>query len=130
FDVNIGNLPYCIAPQLARWIHHDGEPTLTIAVDRQTELSLPWDKYLVKRRDKSKPEGCRACVFESQCSGVFEAYRAFHGVDELRPVTPERLAEVDPGRRFLALHLRPMVARLGGWAPPPPWQRVTAVEAG
>ena len=24
FDVNIGNLPYCVAPSLARWIHHDG----------------------------------------------------------------------------------------------------------
>src|SRR5262249_40691616 len=77
FDVNIGNLPYCIAPELSRFIHHDGERTLTIAVDRQKELSRPWDKYLVKRRDKMKPESCKACVFESRCSGVFEAYKHF-----------------------------------------------------
>ena len=44
FDVNIGNLPYCIAPRLARWIHHDGERTLTIAVDNETTFSKPWDK--------------------------------------------------------------------------------------
>ena len=59
FDVNIGNLPYCIAPHLARFIHHDGETTFTVAVDGENALSEPWDKYAVKRRDKSKPATCR-----------------------------------------------------------------------
>jgi MoaA/NifB/PqqE/SkfB family radical SAM enzyme len=131
FDVNIGNLPYCIAPGLARWIHHDGERTLTIAVDGQNELSRPWDKYLTKRRDKMKPASCKACVFESRCSGVFEAYRHFYGTDELTPVTPERLAVIDVERRFLALHLRPFLARLGGsGSVPAPYAQITAVETG
>ena len=131
FDVNIGNLPYCIAPKLARWIHHDGERTLTIAVDGQNKLSQPWDKYLTKRRDKVKPASCKACVFESRCSGVFEAYRHFYGTDELVPVTPEALAAIDVERRFLALHLRPFVARLGtsGFAPAP-YAELTAIETG
>jgi hypothetical protein len=130
FDVNIGNLPYCIAPKLARWIHHDGERTLTIAVDNEKTFSKPWDKYLVKRRDKMKPESCKACVFESRCSGVFEAYRHFYGTDELVPVTPELLGQVDPELRLLALHLRPLVGGLSRWAPPAPFEAVTITETG
>ncbi len=101
FDVNVGNLPYCIAPHLAHVIHHDGEPTLTVAVDSDTELSRPWDKYLVKRRDKSKPEGCDACALTSRCSGVFDAYRELHGTDELVPITREQLRAIDPEGRLL-----------------------------
>lgn len=127
FDLNIGNLPYCIAPGLAHRIHHDGEPTMTIAVDGEMKLSRPWDKYLVKRRDKMKPESCGACVFESRCSGVFEAYRHFHGTDELSPITPERLLTIDPERRFLALHLRPKLQDLSA---PAPFTKIAMVETG
>jgi MoaA/NifB/PqqE/SkfB family radical SAM enzyme len=132
FDVNIGNLPYCLAPKLARWIHHDGERTLTIAVDGQNKLSQPWDKYLTKRRDKMKPASCKACVFESRCSGVFEAYRHFYGTDELVPITAEALAAIDGDKRFLALHLRPFLARLGTEVPAlgHGYAALTAVETG
>ena len=115
FDVNIGNVPYCIAPGLATHIHHDGQRTDTIAIDHDDRLSRPWNKYLVKRRDKIKPPSCAECVFERQCSGVFEAYEAFHGTEELVPIRHDRLAEIDPGRRFLALHLRPTLETLRGW---------------
>jgi hypothetical protein len=100
FDVNIGNLPYCIAPHLARFIHHDGEHTLTVAVDGEREISQPWNKYEVKRRDKSKPETCKTCVFEPRCSGVFDAYARFHGTDELVPISRARLREIDPDNRL------------------------------
>jgi MoaA/NifB/PqqE/SkfB family radical SAM enzyme len=130
FDVNIGNVPYCIAPDLAPWIHHDGQRTLTIAVDKGSALSKPWDKYLVKRRDKTKPDTCGACVFEGRCSGVFDAYRHFYGTEELVPITPERLLEFDPRRRFLALHLRPLLVEIAKWAPPAPFARVTVTETG
>jgi MoaA/NifB/PqqE/SkfB family radical SAM enzyme len=130
FDVNIGNLPYCVAPHLARHIHHDGERTMTISVDGSRGLSRPWDKYLVKRRDKAKPDTCGACVFESRCSGVFEAYRHFYGTDELVPITAERLAHIDPEGRFLALHLRPLLAPLGELALPAPFVNLTVTETG
>lgn len=130
FDANIGNLPYCIAPNLARLIHHDGERTLTIAVDGSKELSKPWDKYLTKRRDKLKPESCKACVFESRCSGIFETYRQFYGTDELQPITAERLRDIDPEKRFLALHVRPFVKQLGAWTPPAPFTKIAPVETG
>ncbi len=118
FDVNIGNLPYCVAPRLAPWIHHDGEATLTVAVDHQDALSEAWDKYLVKRRDKVKPSSCRQCVFDDQCSGVFDTYQRFHGLDEFVPVTHEALVALDPAQRLFTLHVRPFLARLDGWTPP------------
>jgi hypothetical protein len=102
FDVNIGNLPYCIAPDLAPFIHHDGEPTLTVAVDGVGGRSSPWDKYAVKRRDKSQPPACATCALASRCSGVFDAYRHFHGTDELAPISRERLREIDPAGKLLS----------------------------
>jgi MoaA/NifB/PqqE/SkfB family radical SAM enzyme len=101
FDVNIGNLPYCVAPHLARFIHHDGEQTLTVAVDDDTELSKPWDKYADKRRDKSKPPSCAACALTSRCNGVFDAYRALYGTGELAPISEAHVASIDPSARVL-----------------------------
>ncbi len=107
FDVNVGNLPFCIAPDLAPWIHHDGEPTETIAIDGDDRLSRPWNKYLVKRRDKLKPSRCGECVLSDRCSGVYETYARLHGLDELSPITATALRDADPAGRLLGL-----------WAPP------------
>ena len=97
FDVNIGNLPYCIAPQLASVVHHDGNPTLTVAIDGDDALSEPWDKYEVKRRDKVKIDACRTCAFDDRCSGIFDTYRRFYGTEELRPLERKHLpVAVDP----------------------------------
>jgi len=117
FDVNLGNLPYCIAPQLAHVIHHDGEATETVAIDDREQLSRPWNKYLVKRRDKGKPTSCRACVFDARCSGVFEHYARFHGIDELVPVTGARLAAIDPSGVVRRQLLATALDRLGDVAP-------------
>ena len=128
FDVNIGNLPYCIAPTLAPWIHHDGESTFTVAVDDRDQLSEAWDKYEVKRRDKLKLASCAACVFDGQCSGVFETYARHHGIEELVPVTVERLAVLDPQQRLFVVHVRPLVAGLTGWALPAPFTALAVHE--
>lgn len=123
FDVNIGNLPYCIAPSLAPVIHHDGETTLTIAVDHRDDLSEPWDKYQVKRRDKIKKDSCRECVFDDRCSGVFDTYRRFYGTDELVPITRTRLPIVDPQMRLFTLHAAPLIDALRTFEPPAPFTR-------
>jgi hypothetical protein len=128
FDVNVGNLPYCIAPQLAPWIHHDGESTFTVAVDSRDQLSEAWNKYEVKRRDKLKLASCASCVFDGQCSGIFETYARHHGTAELVPVTTERLASLDPSQRLFVLHVRPLVARLSGWALPAPFTALAVHE--
>jgi MoaA/NifB/PqqE/SkfB family radical SAM enzyme len=131
FDVNIGNLPYCVAPTLAPIIHHDGEKTMTIAVDGDKKLSKPWDKYLVKRRDKSKPDSCRTCVFDARCNGIFEKYREIHGTSEFVPVTAPRLLEADPSRKLFSVHARALLARaLPTLALPPPFEKAEAEELG
>lgn len=128
FDVNIGNLPYCVAPGLAPWIHHDGESTFTVTVDERDQLSEAWDKYEVKRRDKIKLASCASCVFDGQCSGVFETYARHHGTEELSPITVARLAVLDPRQRLFVMHARPLVARLAGWTPPAPFAALTVHE--
>jgi MoaA/NifB/PqqE/SkfB family radical SAM enzyme len=130
FDVNIGNLPYCVLPELAPVIHHDGERTATIAVDGERDLSRPWDKYFVKRRDKLKPDRCRTCVFDARCSGIFEKYRQLYGDRELQPITKQRLRELDPGLRLLGVHLGPVIDSLDGWQPPAPFELVSAAVNG
>ncbi len=129
FDVNVGNLPFCVAPELAAWIHHDGEPTLTVAADGAGALSAPWDKYLVKRRDKVKLDTCRACVFDDECSGVFETYQRFYGLAELTPVSAERLLAVDRARRLFVRHLAPNLARLEGFTHAGFRERARGVDA-
>ncbi len=131
FDVNIGNLPYCVAPELAPIIHHDGEKTMTIAVDGEKKLSKPWDKYLVKRRDKSKPESCRACVFDARCNGIFDKYREIHGTSEFVPVTAARLREADPHRKLFSVHARALLASaLPNLTLPPAFAKAEAEETG
>jgi len=131
FDVNIGNLPYCIAPQLGHFIHHDGEKTMTIAVDGDKKLSKPWDKYLVKRRDKGKPESCKTCVFDGRCSGVYEKYREMYGDSEFVPVSLEKLTAVDPERKLFSVHARSFVARaFREFAVPAPFTALELEEVG
>jgi len=131
FDVNIGNLPYCVAPELSPIIHHDGEKTMTIAVDGEKKLSKPWDKYLVKRRDKSKPDTCRTCVFDSRCNGIFDKYREIHGTSEFVPVSAERLLQADPSRKLFSVHARALLASaLPEIALPPPFEKAQAEELG
>lgn len=112
FDVNVGNLPYCVAPALLHRIHHDGERTDTIAIDGDDQLSQPWNKYFVKRRDKTKAAACDECVMHDACSGVFESYAELHGLGELAPIRQSDLIRLDPERRMLARHLRPLTSAL------------------
>ena len=114
FDVNIGNLPYCVAPDLIPWIHHDGERTATVAIDHDDQLSEPWDKYAVKRRDKSFGPSCGECVMQPECNGVFETYARVHGLAELRPLTAD---QVPPERLGLPPTVRARLRRLRAGTP-------------
>ncbi|MCR9160726.1 MAG: radical SAM protein [Nannocystaceae bacterium] len=102
FDVNVGNYPYCLLPQWAHRIHHGGLETLTLASDLDNDLSEK-NKYAAQHSDKLHGPRCRACAFESACSGVFDAYARIHGTDELRPVTAAAWAALDESGRRSAL---------------------------
>lgn len=104
FDVNIGNLPYCIAPELAHKVHHDGEATVTVAASGQGTTQEGFDKYADKRSDKHKLPGCAGCVFDDRCGGIFDKYGEFHGHDEFAPVSAAALWALDDrGAHFVLL---------------------------
>lgn len=121
FDVNLGNVPYCVAPHLAPWIHHDGERTETIAIDGDDRLSRPWNKYLVKRTDKLKTTACAECAFEPRCSGIFDRYAQFHGAAELVPIRfvapPQDPDAIAPRRAWMHPALASALSRLRAAAP-------------
>lgn len=100
FDVNLGNLPYCVAPDLAHVIHHDGQHTATIAIDGDDLPSAPWDKYAVKRQGKVKPASCARCLLSPRCSGVFDRYASAYGTSELVPIEAAQLEAIDPDHRL------------------------------
>ena len=107
FDVSIGGLPFCVAPSLAPWIHHDHHPMWTVTALESGAPSLKPARYLARTSNKLKPERCRSCVFDERCTGVFGAYADRFGTEELQPVAYEQLAALPTYRRLVALHLRP-----------------------
>ncbi len=125
FPVSIGNLPYCVAPQLAPWIHHAGEGTHTVTVDDvavAATLHAPHDKYRTKHLGAGKLPACHACVFDPDCCGFFDDYRLLYGLSELRPVTPAVLHSADPDWRLFAHHARTLLsAATADWTPPSPF---------
>lgn len=103
FDVNVGNLPFCILPGWASHIHHGGEETVTVACD-PSGLEPEVDKYEWHASQRRHLPGCERCVFRPDCTGVFSEYLAIHGGAEFVPVTPEELVARDPeGRAFVFL---------------------------
>ena len=130
FDVNVGNLPYCLAPSIAPFIHHGGHPTWTVTADDLGTKKLQGErvKYQVKETGKKKPDRCRRCVFDDRCSGVFEVYAERYGLDELQPVTTEMLVQLDPRRTLVALHARALLRAALTNGPPAPFVRTTVAE--
>ncbi len=114
FDVNVGNFPYCLLPKWSHRIHHGGMDTLTLAADLENDLTEK-DKYEAQHSDKLHGPRCRACAFERQCSGVFDAYVRIHGTDELRPITATAWAALDASgeRAALVEGARSVAAALG-----------------
>ena len=98
FDVNVGNLPYCVLPDWAERVHHGGEATVTQACD-DTALEPAVDKYEWHYSMRRHPSGCEGCVFRPRCSGVYGAYLERHGDGEFRAVTPATLRAARDGRR-------------------------------
>ncbi len=96
FEVNLGNLPFCVLPGHAHRIAHGGEETLTVTTDDAGELGRVWDKYQHQGADKVHGAVCSSCVFRPHCRGVPAAYAEMYGTDELRAVSEEEAAALDP----------------------------------
>jgi hypothetical protein len=111
FDVNVGNLPFCILPEWSHRIHHGGQETYTIASD-EAALEPVVDKYEWHESMREHPPQCATCVFRPRCTGVFTKYLELYGSEEIQPVTRAQVAARDPERRDFALHVEPWLAPL------------------
>jgi len=111
FDVNVGNLPYCVLPKWGSRIHHGGQETVTKSADA-TGLEDAMNKYEWHESLRTYLPGCDDCVFRSRCTGIFRVYLQLHGEAEFQPVTREALLALDPERRNFVLLVEPHVGAL------------------
>jgi len=111
FDVNVGNLPYCILPKWGSRIHHGGQETVTKSADA-TGLEDAMNKYEWHGSLRTHLPGCADCVFRPRCTGIFRVYLELHGEDEFRPVSREALVALDPERRNFVLLVEPHLVAL------------------
>ena len=111
FDVNVGNLPYCILPAWASRIHHGGQETVTKSSDSDG-LEDSMNKYEWQTSLRTYLPGCAECVFRSRCTGIFRGYLDLHGGEEFRPVSRAALAALDPERRNFVILVEPLLAPL------------------
>jgi MoaA/NifB/PqqE/SkfB family radical SAM enzyme len=125
FDVNVGNLPYCILPKWASRIHHGGQETITKSSDG-SGLEDSMNKYAWQASLRTYVPGCAECVFRSRCTGIFRVYLEVHGGEEFQPVSREALAALDPERRNFVILAEPLLvplrAALSADQLPPAWR--------
>jgi MoaA/NifB/PqqE/SkfB family radical SAM enzyme len=125
FDVNVGNFPYCLLPEWAHKVHHDGETTFTVSAEGDNRLSAAWDKYAHQRAGGVYAPECAECLFRPECRGLPAKYAQFYGTEELQPLTAERLQVHDPSGRHFVRALEKMLQPLLAAEPPHPWRRET-----
>jgi MoaA/NifB/PqqE/SkfB family radical SAM enzyme len=111
FDINVGNLPYCILPEWGSRIHHGGQETVTKSSDGDG-LEDSMNKYEWQASLRTHLPTCSECVFRSRCTGIFRVYLEMHGGDEFQPLTREQLAARDPERHNFVLLVEPLLAPL------------------
>ncbi|HEY8426882.1 MAG TPA: radical SAM protein [Sandaracinaceae bacterium] len=111
FDVNIGNLPYCVLPKWAHVIHHGGDRTVAQSCD-ESSLEVAVDKYEWHGSLRRHVAACARCVLKDRCTGVFTKYLELHGDGEFRPIGREELLSLDPKRRHFVLYAEQWLAPL------------------
>jgi sulfatase maturation enzyme AslB (radical SAM superfamily) len=121
FDVNVGNLPYCVLPQWAHKIHHGGQLTVIHTLDGDGGRDAT-NKYEYQRSDMQHPPQCDACVFKPECRGVADKYVQFYGMSEFQPVSLGDLRAIDTGHHFFVLEVDDRLRPLTSAAPPAGWR--------
>jgi MoaA/NifB/PqqE/SkfB family radical SAM enzyme len=125
FDVNVGNLPYCILPAWGSRIHHGGQQTVTKSSDGEG-LEDAMNKYEWQASLRTHLPTCEPCVFRSRCTGIFRVYLELHGGEEFKPISREALLAIDPERRNFVLLAEPLLAplraALAAGDLPPAWE--------
>ncbi len=127
FDINIGNLPYCILPEWGSRIHHGGQETVTKSSDGEG-LEDEMNKYVWQASLRTHLPDCEGCVFRSRCTGIFRVYLELHGSDEFKPLTLEGLAQRDPHYRNFVLRMESALVALRRTQAPADWQLVREIS--
>lgn len=112
YDVNLGNLPFCVLPDWAHRIHHAGQATLVIQANLDGPYHEGHDKYERKTAGREKTPDCARCAFDPVCTGVFDAYLERFGAAELQPIPRERLLAQRNAPELYTLIERDALARL------------------
>lgn len=121
FDVNLGNIPFCVMPEWAHRIHHAGEHTMVVSANLGGLAPAGHDKYERKTEHKTKPASCRQCAFDPVCTGLFDEYAERFGTGELVPVPVERLRRQRNAAALFTLLEAPALERLSRAEPPSPF---------
>lgn len=125
FDINIGNLPYCVMPEWGHRIHHAGENTVTHSANTDGLDAAPVNKYEVHNLQRAHMEKCEGCAFRPRCTGVFTDYLEIYGEDEFSPVSLDALRGFDPNRNNFTVLAVPLIQPLVEAAlkePPAGWR--------
>ncbi len=130
FDVNIGNLPYCIAPDLVHIIHHDGERTMTIAVDGEKTRSRPWDKYLDEAPRQVEARVVRILRLRAPLQRRLRRLPPLLRHGRARPHHRRAPARGRPGAPLARPPPRPVLSVFAHFQPPAPFAHVTVTETG
>lgn len=118
FDVNLGNIPFCVMPEWGHRIHHAGEQTMVVSANLGGLAPSGHDKYERKTEHKLKPASCGSCAFDPVCTGVFVEYAAKFGTEELVAVPLERLRRQRNAPRLFTLLEAAGLDRLSRAEPP------------
>ena len=112
FDINVGNLPYCVLPRWGHQIHHAGENTVTHSANIDGLDEAPVNKYEVHKAQRRHMDKCRTCAFRPRCTGVFSDYLDIYGEDEFEPVSLDALRGFDPDRNNFTVLAAPLLLPL------------------
>ena len=121
FDVNVGNLPYCVLPQWAHKIHHGGQLTVIHTLDGEGERAST-NKYEYQKSDMQHPPQCDACVFKPECRGIADKYVQFYGTSEFQPISLADLRAIDSKHHFFVLEVDERLKPLTSTPPPAGWR--------
>lgn len=126
FDVNLTHVPYCVAPDLARHIHHGGEATVTFTADLAERQGV-MDKYAFQATDRRRMDRCSTCVFAWRCTGVTHQYLDWYGEEEFTPQSAASLKASGALPAAIVDVVRTALGDLPVGVPVGPWRLLSAV---
>jgi uncharacterized Fe-S cluster-containing radical SAM superfamily protein len=93
-DARVTTFPPCLLPGAEELVTIDAA---TAYYASATELQGV--KREQQRALQVKAEGCARCAYDADCPGVYDAYAALYGLDELSPRSRRQTAEPTPDAR-------------------------------